>query len=145
MTRPTYLLAALALVAACSKKPEAPRTEAPTTPPPAAPAPAAEPTATIEVGRAIGPDKRVMAALEEFKARDTIYAAVASSNVPADQKLIATWTHESGQTVRVDSAESASQAEFHITKKTPWPKGKYKVAVTTSGGTALGEKELEVK
>jgi len=138
------MLAALMLVAACGKK-DAPKTEAPTTPAPTtAQAPAPEPSGTIEVGRAIGSDKRVMAALETFAPKDTIYASVASSNVPAGEKLVATWTHESGQAVKVDTADAAGQTEFHITKKTPWPTGKYKVAVATTGGKALGEKEFAV-
>jgi hypothetical protein len=95
-------------------------------------------------GRAIGSDKRVLAALETFKTRDTIYASVASSNVPADQQLVAAWTHESGATVKVDTAAASGQAEFHITKKTAWPTGKYKVSVATTGGKALGEKEFSV-
>jgi len=145
MTRSTCLLFALTLVAACGKK-EAPKAETPATPAPTvqAPAPAAEPSGTIEVGRAIGSDKRVMAALETFAPKDTIYASVASSNVPAGEKLVATWTHESGQTVKVDTADAAGQSEFHITKKTPWPTGKYKVAVATTGGKSLGEKEFTV-
>lgn len=144
MTRTTYLLAALALAAACGKK-EAPKAEAPAAPVAVpTPPPAPEPSATIELGRAIGSDKRVMAALESFAPRDTIYASIASSNVPADQKLVATWTHESGHTVKVDTASAAGQTEFHISKKTAWPAGKYKVSVATTGGKALGEKEFTV-
>ena len=144
MTRTTHLLAALVFVAACGKKPEAPKTEVPVTPAPTAEAPAPEPSATIELGRAIGSDKRVLAPLATFKVRDTIYASVTGSNVPADQKLVASWTHESGQTVKVDTAAAAGQTEFHITKKTPWPTGKYKVSLATTGGKALGEKEFSV-
>jgi hypothetical protein len=144
MTRKTHLLAALVLLAACGKKPEAPKAEVPVTPAPTAEAPAPEPTATIELGRAIGSDKRVLAPLATFKVRDTIYASVTSSSVPAGQQLVASWTHESGQTVKVDTAAAAGQTEFHITKKTPWPTGKYKVSLATTGGKALGEKEFSV-
>ena len=146
MIRTTHLLAALVLVAACGKKQEAPKAEAPAASAPTvqAPAPAPEPSATIELGRAIGSDKRVLASLETFKVRDTIYASVSSSNVPADQQLVASWTHESGQTVKVDTAAATGQAEFHISKKTAWPTGKYKVNVATTGGKSLGEKEFTV-
>ena len=145
MIRTTHLLAALVLVAACGKKQEAPKAEAPAAPAPTVQAPSApEPSATIELGRAIGSDKRVLASLDTFRARDTIYAAVTSSNVPADAQLVATWTHESGQTVKVDTAASAGQSEVHISKKTAWPTGKYKVNVATTGGKSLGEKEFTV-
>jgi hypothetical protein len=145
MTRMTYVAAALVLAAACGKKQEAPKApEAPAPTTVQAPPPAPEPTATIELGRALGPDKRVMAALDTFGTKDTIYASVTSTNVPADQKLVATWTHESGQTVKVDSAAASGQNEFHINKKTAWPTGKYKLSVATTGGKALGEKEFTV-
>ena len=144
MIRTIPVLAALVLVAACGKKQEAPKAEAPAAPAPTVEAPAPEPSATIELGRAIGSDKRVLASLDTFGTRDTIYAAVTSRNVPADAQLVATWTHESGTTVSVDTAASAAQNEFHITKKSAWPTGKYKVNIATTGGKSLGEKEFSV-
>jgi hypothetical protein len=144
LTSGTLLLAALALPACKAKeKPMPIDTTAAMAP---APAPAA-PSASIEVGRAVGPDKRVLAALGEFKTRDTIYASVTTANAPASGQLVATWTHESGQTVKVDTqavAGPSQTAEFHISKKSAWPAGKYKVAVALDG-QALGEKEFEVK
>jgi hypothetical protein len=143
MTRTTYLLAALTLLAACGKKKEAPKVEPPVAVMPA-PAPVPEPSATIELGRAIGADNRVMAALDAFGTRDTIYAAVAATNVPSGESLVATWTHESGATVKVDTAATAGQVAFHISKKTAWPTGAYKVVVATSGGKSLGERSFSV-
>jgi hypothetical protein len=141
MTRTTYLLAALTLLAACGKKQEAPKVEAPVA---VMPAPAPEPSATIELGRAIGADSRVLAVLDAFGTRDTIYAAVAANNVPSGDKLVATWTHESGATVQVDTAATAGQVAFRIAKKTAWPTGAYKVALATTGGKALGDKSFSV-
>jgi hypothetical protein len=141
MTRTTYLLAALTLLAACGKKQEAPKVEAPVA---VMPAPVPAPSATIELGRAIGVDNRVLAALDAFGTRDTIYAAVAATNVPSGDKLVATWTHESGATVQVDTAATAGQVAFRIVKKTAWPTGAYKVAVATTGGKALGDKSFSV-
>jgi hypothetical protein len=143
MTRTTYLLAALTFLAACGKKQEAPKVEAPVAVMPA-PAPVPEPSATIELGRAIGADNRVLAVLDAFGARDTIYAAVAATNVPSGDNLVATWTHESGRTVKVDTAATAGQVAFRITKPTAWPTGAYKVAVATTGGKALGDKSFSV-
>ena len=143
MRRTTYLLAALTLLAACGKKKEAPKVEPPVAVTPA-PAPVPEPSAIIELGRAIGTDNRVLAALDSFGLRDTIYAAVTPANVPSGQSLVATWTHESGATVKVDTAAAAGQVAFHISKKTAWPTGAYKVAVATTGGKSLGDKSFSV-
>ncbi|HEX5633286.1 MAG TPA: hypothetical protein VFX50_08665 [Gemmatimonadales bacterium] len=145
LTCGTLLLAALALSACKAKEKPMPADTTATMAP--APAPAATPSASIEVGRAIGPDKRVLASLGEFKTRDTIYASVTTTNAPASGQLVATWTHESGQTVKVDTqsvAGPAQTAEFHISKKSAWPAGKYKVAVALDG-QGVGEKEFEVK
>ena len=141
MTRTNYLLAALTLLAACGKKKEAPKVEPPVA---VMPAPVPEPSATIELGRAIGADSRVLAALDAFGTRDTIYATVAATNVPSGDKLVATWTHESGATVKVDTAATAGQVAFRITKPTAWPTGAYKVAVATTGGKPLGDKSFSV-
>jgi len=143
MIRTTYLLAALTVLAACGKKQEAPKVEPPVAVMPA-PAPVPEPSATIELGRALGADSRVLAALDAFGTRDTIYAAVAATNVPSGDKLVATWTHESGATVKVDTAATAGQVAFHISKKTAWPTGAYKVTVATTGGKPLGDKAFTV-
>jgi hypothetical protein len=143
MIRTTYLLAALTLLAACGKKKEAPKVEPPVAVMPA-PAPVPEPSATIELGRALGADSRVLAALDAFGTRDTIYASVAATNVPSGQNLVATWTHESGATVKVDTAATAGQVAFQISKKTAWPTGAYKVAVATTGGKPLGDKSFTV-
>jgi hypothetical protein len=143
MIRSTPLLAAMVLVAACGKKQEAPKVEAPVAVMPA-PAPVPQPSASIELGRAIGTDNRVLAMLDTFGVRDTIYAAVTPANLTTGESLVATWTHESGATVKVDTAAAGGQVAFHISKKTAWPTGAYKVAVGTTSGTPLGEKSFSV-
>jgi hypothetical protein len=146
-TRGALLLAALALVACKAKEAPKPAAEATAPAAPVAPPPAPEPTASIELGRAIGADKRVMAALGEFGRRDTIYASVTTQNAPATGQLVATWTHESGQTVKVDTqavSGPTGTAEFHITKKSAWPTGSYKVAVALDG-KGVGEQGFTVK
>lgn len=149
MSRATLSRAAIAgcallALTACSKKaepakaPEVPVTVAPPPPPP-------EPTATIELGRALGADTRVMAALDTFKGRDTIYASITTQNAAPGAQLIATWTHvESGATVKVDTGAVAAINEFHISKKSAWPAGSYKVVLSSDGKT-LGERSFTVK
>jgi len=46
--------------------------------------------------------------------------------------------------VKVDTAATAGQVAFQVSKKTAWPTGAYKVAVATSGGKSLGERSFSV-
>lgn len=146
MRRMIWQVAALAMVVAlptgCKKK----------APPPAAvepaPAPAPVALAAVDLGRAIGPDKKVTASTAVFGVRDTIYASVATTGVAASAVLTAKWTFQTGQLV--DSASQSiaptgpASTEFHIVKATAWPAGKYKVAVSLNGAAPI-EKEFEVK
>lgn len=154
------LVATLAL-AGCKKKEEA----APT-PPPAAetPAPApAEPApapvaatatvASVDLGSAIGADKKVTAAAASFKPKDTIYASVSTSTsdpaATVATKLGAKWTFQDGQTVHEDpsadvQATNGGVTEFHINSPKGFPEGKYKVEITQDGNV-VQSKEFDVK
>jgi hypothetical protein len=142
LTRVALAGCALLAITACSKKAEP--AKAPEAPVVVAPPPPPEPTATIELGRALGADTRVLAALDTFKLRDTIYASVTTANAAPGAQLIATWTHESGATVKVDTGAVAAINAFHISKKTAWPPGTYTVALT-SDGKSLGSRSFTVK
>jgi hypothetical protein len=153
------LVAALAL-AGCKKKEE----PAPT-PPPAAetPAPAPEPApapvaatasvASVDLGSAIGADKKVSAAAASFKPKDTIYASVSTATsdpaATVATKLGAKWTYQDGQTVHEDpaadvQATNGGVTEFHINSPKGFPEGKYKVEVTQDGNV-VQTKEFDVK
>ena len=128
-------------LAGCSKK------EAP--PPPAAPAPpapAAAPAAvtSVSLGKSVGPDKKISAPSETMGVKDTIYASVETTGVGKATVVKAKWTftdskgnavpvHEDTQTLDLDGPATH---EFHITKKTPWPKGAYNVEVLLNGVSA---------
>lgn len=136
-------MAVVAIGSGCGKK-------APPPPPPA-PEPAPPPPVAlggVELGRAIGADKKIVAATTVFGVRDTIYASAATTGVAASATLTAIWTFQTGQ--RVDSTSQPiaptgpANTEFHITKKTAWPVGKYKVAISLDGGPPI-ETEFEVK
>lgn len=149
MRRTTWQVAVLVSVGiaglGCKKK-------APPPPPaavePAQPAPAPVALASVELGKGVGPDKRVTAPLAVFGARDTIYASVATTGVSANAMLVAKWTFQTGQTVDSSSQAIAptgpASTEFHIMKASAWPVGKYKVAISLDGGAPI-EKEFEVK
>ncbi|WP_226467365.1 hypothetical protein [Luteimonas panaciterrae] len=172
MTRKTLNLAiaaalfgTLALVG-CKKKEEPAATPPAATEPaaPAAPAPAPEPApapaatasvASVDLGNAIGADKKVTTPSTTFGKKDTIYAAVSTTtsdpaaSVPG--KLTAKWTFGEGDKAKVVNEESqditftgAGVTEFHISKPDGWPTGKYKLEVSLDGNV-VQTKDFEVK
>ena len=155
------LVATLAL-AGCKKKeevaPPPPAAETPA-PAPAEPAPAPAPmaatasVASVDLGSAIGADKKVTAAAASFKPKDTIYASVSTSTsdpaATVATKLGAKWTFQDGQTVHEDpsadvQATNGGVTEFHINSPKGFPEGKYKVEITQDGNV-VQSKEFDVK
>jgi len=133
--------AALGLLAACKKTEEPPKPA----PPPAAPQPqAAAPQpfhiTHIDLGNAIGADKKVAAPTQTFKPNDTIYASIQSDGASPAASLAVKWTYEDGQVVNESSQNIAptgpAVTEFHIAKPDGWPTGKYQVAVQANGKPA---------
>jgi hypothetical protein len=137
---------AVAGMASCKKKEPPPPPEA------AAPAPAPAPPAFavqgIELGKSIDADKKVTAPATTFGRRDTIYASVATEGAAPSKAFSAKWTFQDGQVVKEQSESIAptgpAATEFHISKKGPWPVGKYKVEVSVDGAAA-GSKDFEIK
>jgi hypothetical protein len=116
----------------------------------AAPAPAATPFAVqgVEVGKQLGTDEKVASPSTSFAPKDTIYASVATEGSSPSKTIVARWTFGSGKLVKADSQTIAptgpANTEFHITKPSGWPVGKYKVEISVDGSPA-GSKEFEVK
>ena len=115
--------------------------------------PTAAPTlsvASVDLGKSIGADKKVSAPTTTFGSRDTIYAAVNTEGA-ATGTLSAKWSfvQDTKETV-IDSASRSitptgpATTEFHITKKSPWPAGQYKVDISLNGASA-SVKNFEVK
>lgn len=129
--------ALIVLAAGCKKAPP---------PPPAAPPPVA--VASVDLGKQLGPDNRVVQPMTTFGKRDTIYASVATTGAATSAVLTAKWTFQTGQTVDSTATTIAptgpAQTEFHIVKASPWPAGKYTVAIWLNG-QAAGTKDFEVK
>jgi hypothetical protein len=102
----------------------------------------------IQTGKAVGSDNKIGDQTTSFAVRDTIYVAVITDGAAKDAKLAVKWTFngkpvsEDSQTISPTGGTTAT--EFHILKKTPWPKGKYSVDVSLNGLSA-GTKDLEVK
>jgi hypothetical protein len=139
------VLGALIAVGGCKSERTAEDTQ-----PGAVPAPAGAPAqvTALELGSAIGPDKRVTGATTEFRPEDTIYASVVTQGSSSSVTLKSRWTYEDGQLVDESTqtiAPSGTEVtEFHVSKPGGWPKGKYRVEVSVDG--AAGQtKEFEVK
>jgi len=103
----------------------------------------------IQVGKAIGSDKKVGNQTTDFGVRDTMYVAVITDGAAKDAKVTAKWTYNGKQVVKQDTQTISptggeNVTEFHVDKKTAWPKGKYTVEVLLNGVSA-GTKDLEVK
>ena len=131
----TALLLA-ALGAACSRPAASP-----------APAPPAAETAVrvtdVDVGRALGQDKRVTDKTDSFTPAETIYVSVRTEGSAPTATLKARWTYEGGQLVQESSQTIAptgtAVTEFHVAKPDGWPKGSYKVEVFLNGNSVQTE------
>ena len=136
------LLAASSLVG-CSKEAPPPPPQAAPAPPPAPPAPPSPPAPApaavkgVDIGKSVGPDKRISAPTETFGVKDTIYASVETTGVGKTSVLKAKWTFtdKKGNAVPVNEEKQTvdlngpATHEFHVSKKTPWPKGSYNVEI----------------
>jgi hypothetical protein len=103
--------------------------------------------ANVQLGKRLGPDKRVASPTTSFSPRDTIFASVETSGSAANATINARWTYEGQQVVKEDTrtiAPSGTEStEFHISKPSGWPKGKYQFTVSLGGSTQ--SKDFEVK
>jgi hypothetical protein len=101
----------------------------------------------VEIGRRLGANSRIADATDRFGPRDTIYVVAVTEGSAPSATLTARWTFEDGQVVKEDTrsiAPSGAEAtEFHISKPSGWPKGKYQVTVALNGSTQT--KDFEVK
>jgi hypothetical protein len=131
------------------------QTQAPSPAPSPAPPPMAAPVApapfrvgAIDLGTAIGADKRVSTPADAFAPTDTIYASVATEGAAPTVTLTARWSYEDGQLVEESSETIAptgpAVTEFHIAKPDGWPTGRYKIEIIADGRPA-GAREFEVR
>jgi len=143
----TVAAVALATLSACSK--EKAESAGDVTPGAAATTPAASTVAVadIDVGKAIS-SSRVTNKTDSFKPADTVYTSVHTTGSASAATVMARWTFEDGQVVQESSQSIApngdAYTEFHISKPTGLPKGKYKVEVFLDSKSA-GTKDFEVK
>ena len=137
---------AAALVACAKKEPPPPP---PTPVPTVAPTPVPFKVTTIDLGKSIGDDKKIKDATAVFGPKDIIYVAISTEGIAPKATLKARWTYgEKGQLVNEETRDLSptgpAVTEFHITKPSGWPAGKYKVEVSADGNLAMS-KEFEVR
>jgi hypothetical protein len=96
--------------------------------------------ADVALGKGIGADKHVSDATDTFKPNDTIYASVHTVGSAPNTTVAARWTFEDGQVVdeRSETISPTGDAytEFHISKPSGWPVGKYTLHVLVNGTEA---------
>ena len=143
------LFAAMAVAAIACGRNEVPDADSAA----AAPAPAAPAmVTTIETGKSIDANKRVVDTTSMFAPNDTLYVSVVTSNATASNTVKAVVTFQDGQVV--DSASQTiavpamtggnSVTEFHLSKPGGWPAGTYTVEVWLDG-TSAGTRTLTVQ
>ena len=149
LKRPVVVLVLAAVAGgagACKKKAE-PVDTTTTTTVPTTPASAPLAVTSVNLGKSLGPDKRVTSETTTFGTRDTIYASVATSG-NAGGTLAARWTFQDGQvvdeTTQTVGATGPAVTEFHVSKPSGWPAGNYKVEVLLNGAAAQS-KEFRVQ
>jgi hypothetical protein len=101
----------------------------------------------VELGRAIGPDNRVIDSTDEFQINDTIYASIVLVGSANEATLKARWTEASGEvldeTVRTVTPVGETITEFHLVRPAGWQRGKYRVEILLDG-TTVGRQDFEV-
>jgi hypothetical protein len=147
-----YLFAALTLASAACGKKEVPKPAEPPVVAQPAPPPAPLAVASIDLRKGVDSMKKVIGGTMTFGVKDTIYASVSTTGIGSNAMIGAKWSYvkkdgglvpvnESSQTITTSGPVAT---EFHITKASAWPKGKYRVEVSLNG-TAAGTKEFDVQ
>ena len=101
------------------------------------PAPAVVSVVDVDLGRAVGADKKITDKTDDFAPKDQIFASIHTTGTAPTTNLTARWTFENGTVVdeRTENIASSGDAytEFHIAKPSGWPKGKYTLHVLIDG------------
>jgi hypothetical protein len=107
-----------------------------------APARAAEPgppalaVRDIQLGRAVGLDKRIADAAEAFAPEETIYVSVVTEGAADEVRLTARFSHAGQVLVEVSqliAPTGTAVSEFNVWKPRGWPRGDYEVGILVNG------------
>ena len=149
MTHPRFQLAMVAVAAlalsGCGRKDEPPADSAVAAPAPAAPMAS---VTTIETGKHVDANKRVVDTTSVFAPNDTMYVAVVTANATPSSTLKTLVTFQDGQVVDSSSqtvqSGPSSVTEFHLVKPGGWPTGDYTVDIMLDG-QSVGTRRLTVR
>jgi hypothetical protein len=102
----------------------------------------------VDLGRSLAADKTISGSpTDSFKPTDTIYASVATEGAAPTAAVKARWTYQDGQIVNESTQTIApngdARTEFHVSKPSGWPTGKYKLEVLLNDSPAA-TKDFEV-
>ena len=99
--------------------------------------PAALSVIDVDMGKAIGADKKITDKTDDFAPTDQIYASVHTSGTAATASITGRWTFENGTVVDEQSQNVSTNGdaytEFHIAKPNGWPTGNYTLHVLVNG------------
>ena len=149
MTQARFPLAMIAVAAlalnGCGRKDEPPADSAVAAPAPAAPMAS---VTTIETGKHVDANKRVVDTTSVFAPNDTMYVAVVTANATPSSTLKTLVTFQDGQVVDSSSqtvqSGPSSVTEFHLVKPGGWPTGDDTVEIMLDG-QSVGTRRLTVR
>lgn len=102
---------------------------------------------SVDLGKSVGANKRVIKPTSAFTPKDTIFAVVNSIGVSQRVTMMASWRDAKGIEVaaftQVVAPAGSAATEFHVEHAKGWPVGKYAVLVTANG-TQVASKPFEV-
>lgn len=147
---PALALTLLLPVSACTKTETSTQSRPGTAPVSATEsAPAAVKVTDVQVGKALGGDKKIPAPTDTFAPKDTIFVSVATDGAAPSATIYAKWTYQDGQTVKTDSRTIAptgpAVTEFSIQNPEGWRRGGYKVDISIDGQAAASSKSFRVE
>jgi hypothetical protein len=134
--------AGLFTVAGCRPREEVPAVEQP------GDADATVSLMSIDLGKVLQPDNKVVDETDDFAPSDTVYASITTSGTMPNAALTTRWLSADGQVLdevtQNVSLSGTMTTAFHSARSSTWPVGNYKVEVLANG-TRIGEENFEIK
>jgi hypothetical protein len=90
----------------------------------------------VEVGRAVGADKRVTAPAGTFAPGDVIFASVVTDGEARRAVMSARWTYQGAlleETAQKIAPDGTTVSEFHVFNPAGWAPGQYRVEILIDG------------
>jgi len=102
----------------------------------------------VEVGSAVGSDKKITDEKSSFRPDETVYVSVETDGTAPQATLTARFNYEGDQLVKEQSAtivpSGAVATEFHVAKPGGFPEGNYQVKILLDGNE-VASKDFKVE